>query len=308
MSIGKVANLMAQEVKLNSSSSHSKNISETAHLVAMYRALETERPDALIQDPFARLLAGALGEALMEMLGDKQNATNALAIRTRVIDELILWLVESKRIDTVLNLGAGLDTRPYRLTLPASLHWIEVDLPAILSYKEQKLENEKPSCLLELVKLDLGDINVRNALFSRVNTEAKQVLVITEGLLVYLLPEQVASLAADLHMQSNFRWWLFELMSSFTLQQSRKYQVQKIFDQYFAAGNATLLFAPEEGSEFFRRYGWQVAQLRSAWEESRRLKREIRFAWFLKVLIRWFAKERWETFSQRDGIVLLERL
>ncbi len=274
----------------------------------MYRALETERPDALFQDPFARLLAGARGEALMEMLGDKNNATNAIAIRTRALDDLILRLVESEEIDTVLNLGAGLDTRPYRLPLPSSLRWIEVDLPAILSYKEQKLKSEKPACWLELVKLDLGDISLRNALFSRVNTEAKQVLVVTEGLLVYLSTEQVASVATDLYNMPNFRWWLCELMSSFTLQQSQKYQVQKIFDQYFAAGNATFLFAPEEGSEFFRHYGWQVAQLRSVWEESRRLKREIRFAWLLKVLIRWFAKERWETFSQRDCIVLLERV
>lgn len=274
----------------------------------MYRALETERPDALFQDPFARRLAGALGETLMEMLGDKQNATNAIAVRTCVIDELILRLVYSKGIDTVLNLGAGLDTRPYRLSLPSSLRWIEVDLPAILSYKEQKLQNEQPACLLELVHLDLSDISLRNVLFSRVKTAAKQVLVIAEGFFVYLPPEQVASLAEDLHKQLNFRWLLLEVLSSFTLQQFHKYQVKKIFDQYFAAGNATWLFAPEEGAEFFRQYGWQVNEFRSNWEELRRLKRETRLVWLLKLLVRWFAKEHWENFSQRDGIVLLQRV
>ena len=293
---------------MNISFKYSNKLSETAHLVAMYRALETERPDALFRDPFARRLAGALGEALVEMLEDKQNAINAIAVRTYLIDELILRLVNSEGIDTVLNLGSGFDTRPYRLSLPSSLRWIEVDLPAILSYKEEKLKSEQPACLLELVKLDLSDISLRNALFSRVQTAAKQVLVIAEGLLVYLPPEQVAELAIDLHNQLNFRWWLFEIMSSSTLQQSHKYQVQKKFDQYFAAGNTTWLFAPEAGAEFFRQYGWQVNEFRSNWEELHRLKRETRLVLILKLLVRWFAKKRWEALSQRDGIVLLERV
>ena len=292
---------------MNSSFSHVNNIYQTAHLVAMYRALETERSDALFRDPFARYLAGAIGEALVEMIGDKQNATNAIAIRTCIIDESILQLIELEGIDTVLNLGAGLDTRPYRLPLPALLHWIEVDLPAILSYKEEKLKNEKPACLLELVKLDLSDITLRNALFSRVNREAKQVLVITEGLLGYLPPDKVALLATDLYEQPNFRWWLFELVSSFALQQVQKYQARKIFDQYFADGNSAMLFAPEEGAEFFRHYGWRVAKLKSFWHEAHQLQREARFAWLLKLLIRWFAKQRWQSFVQQDEIVLLER-
>lgn len=52
-----------------------------------------------------------------------------------------------------------------------------------------------------------------------------------------------------------------------------------------------MLFAPEEGAEFFQQYGWKVALLRSFREESRRLKRQIRLAWLLELLIRWFAQE-----------------
>lgn len=272
----------------------------------MYRALETERPDALFQDPFARLLAGGKGELLMEVVGDKRRGTNAIAVRTCVIDELIVQLVNLEGM-AVLNLGSGLDTRPYRLSLPSSLHWIEVDLPDILSYKEEKLKSEQPTCCLELVKMNLSDITARKALFSRINTTAKQVLVITEGLLGYLLPDEVASLAANLHEQPNFRWWLFELLPPSVLHLSQRHHLHKRFDQYFANGNATMLFAPEKGAEFFRQYGWNVALLRSFWKESRRLKRQIRLAWLFEILIRWFAKERWETLNKQNGIVLLER-
>jgi O-methyltransferase involved in polyketide biosynthesis len=41
--------------------------------------------------------------------------------------------------DMVVNLAAGLDARPYRLTLPSQLQWIEVDLPDLLAYKTEQL-------------------------------------------------------------------------------------------------------------------------------------------------------------------------
>lgn len=201
----------------------------------------------------------------------------------------------------MLNLAAGLDTRPYRLSLPSSLHWIEADFPAILSYKEEKLAHERPVCSLELVKLDLTDVASRNALFSRVSTAAKQVLVITEGLLLYLTPAQVASLAIDLHAQSNFRWWLFDLMSPFGLE-----CVQMRYGKYLAAGNARMQFAPKKGTEFFHQYSWKVAESHSVWEEAHRLNREIRLAWLLRLLA-FFSRKYRESFYKMTSIVLLER-
>ena len=47
-------------------------------------------------------------------------------------------------VDAVLNLAAGLDTRPYRLELAATLRWIEADLPGINESKAQALAGEKP--------------------------------------------------------------------------------------------------------------------------------------------------------------------
>lgn len=283
------------------------NISTTAHLVAMYRALETEHPDALIHDPFARRLAGREGALSVEVLGGKQQGTTAMAIRTCAIDEMLKRLIESGCVDTVLNLGAGLDTRPYRMNLPASLHWIEVDLSKILMYKEQQLSNEQPNCLLERIKLDLTDIASRRLLFARINTSAKQVLVITEGLLPYLTEAQVASLADDLHQHSTFRWWLFELASSLILQQAQKSDRQKLFDQYFANGSSTFLFAPEQGTDFFRSYGWKVNEFRSLWQEACRLKRQSHLVRFGGLPMRWFARRTWQAITQHTGFVLLEQ-
>ena len=51
----------------------------------------------------------------------------------------------------VINLAAGLDSRPYRMQLPASLRWVEVDLPDMLNYKQVVLANESPLCVVERV-------------------------------------------------------------------------------------------------------------------------------------------------------------
>ncbi len=81
----------------------------------------------------------------------------------------------------VINLAAGLDTRPYRMELPPALKWIEIDLPGILSYKEEILAGEKPVCILERVRLDLADVTARRKVFADLGSRASKCLILTKG-------------------------------------------------------------------------------------------------------------------------------
>ena len=112
-----------------------RNISDTALWAAIYRADETARPDALFRDPLAAKLAGERGRAIREALPKRAQRAWPWVTRTVLFDRFITDAVKSG-VDLVLNLAAGLDTRPYRMALPASLQWIEVDLPDLLDYKE----------------------------------------------------------------------------------------------------------------------------------------------------------------------------
>ena len=76
---------------------------------------------------------------------------------------------------TVLCLGAGLDTRPYRLALPSALVWIEVDFPATIAYKEEHLQGEVPHCRLERSGVDLADSGARRELLARIAERAGRV-------------------------------------------------------------------------------------------------------------------------------------
>src|SRR5260221_718260 len=141
-----------------------RNISDTALWVAQYRVMETERPDAIFRDPLAKKLVGDRGEAIVKRMKVAGFAW-PMIVRTAVMDEIILRSFRDEGVDCVLNLAAGLDTRPYRLPVPKTLRWIEADLPDILAYKGEKLAGETPACRLETVAADLTDPGARRALF-----------------------------------------------------------------------------------------------------------------------------------------------
>lgn len=115
-----------------------ENVSDTAFWIAHYRAVESARPDALFRDPLAALLAGEQGKKIARTMPMSFMTEWVVAIRTHIIDDYIRTAI-AEGIDTVVNLGAGLDTRPYRMDLPEALQWIEVDYPRMIEFKERRL-------------------------------------------------------------------------------------------------------------------------------------------------------------------------
>jgi methyltransferase (TIGR00027 family) len=278
------------------------NISDTALWVAYYRAMESERPDAHFHDPYAKLLAGERGEEIVRKMPQARRNAWAMVVRTCAFDEMILNLVNQKGVDTVLNLAAGLDARPYRLQMPASLQWIEVDLAPILTYKEQKLEGKQPVCKLERVKLDLSDVPARRELFARVGASAKNTLILTEGLLVYLTRDQVVSLATDLHAQPSFRWWIVDYVSPRLLR-----MLQRTWNKELTAAGAPMQFAPKEGIDFYRALGWKEVEFHSTWEDSQRLNRKMPMSRLWELISRLSPRVKRAEFNRMAGNVLLER-
>jgi methyltransferase (TIGR00027 family) len=176
----------------------------------------------------------------------------------------------------VLNLAAGLDTRPYRMALPVSLRWVEVDLPELLDYKEEALRGETPRCALERVRLDLADVTARRALFERLGREATKALVVSEGLIVYLSADEVAALARDLAVPPSFRRWLLDLASPGLLK-----MLQRSMGKDLANAGAPLKFGPPEGPGFFEPLGWRPLSVRSILRTAVRLRR---VSWFMRLI------------------------
>jgi len=234
-----------------------RNISDTAHWVATYRALESERPDAQFSDPFARRLTGERGARITEGRTFANRHAWSFVARTVLFDRFISDAV-ANGADMVVNLAAGLDARPYRMTLPPHLQWIEVDLPDLLGYKTEQLAGETPRCLLERVALDLSNVAARRELFERLSGRAKSVMVVSEGLIVYLAPEEVVALAADLARTPTFNRWALDMVSPALMR-----RMQKTMGQDLQQAGAPFKFAPDEGPAFFERAGWKPVDVRS---------------------------------------------
>jgi O-methyltransferase involved in polyketide biosynthesis len=152
------------------------------------------------------------------------------------------------------------------------------------------------------VKIDLTDDDARQSLFQRLGAEGLRVLVVTEGLLIYLTADQVGELAADLHAVPSFNWWLFDLASPRLLK-----IMGRSWNDALKRANAPFQFAPAEGPEFFRTFGWREAQSRFAMPEARRLNREMRGMWFWRFLMRFYPQRIREEFKRMNAFVVLER-
>src|SRR2546428_13016901 len=98
---------------MSDTSGQIQHVSDTARWVALYRAMESERPDALFQDPYARKLAGERGERILASMRRGRAGGWAMIVRTAVVGERIVPTIARGGIDTGLELGAGLETRPY---------------------------------------------------------------------------------------------------------------------------------------------------------------------------------------------------
>ncbi len=244
-----------------------QHISDTARWSAVFRARETERKNPLFRDPYARRLAGERGEQIAKANPFHEKNAWSWITRTYLFDRIISEQI-SQGADLVLNLAAGLDARPYRMLLPASLKWVEVDLPDILDYKETILKDEKPACSLERIRADLANAETRRSLFSRLSDESKKALVISEGLLIYLPRNEVATFAQDLRGFPAFQRWLFDIASPPLLK-----MLQEKTHQEFGSSVSPLQFAPEEGPGFFVPYGWRVLEVHSMLKTAASLKR-----------------------------------
>lgn len=277
-----------------------RSISDTARWVAFHRATESERPDAIFRDPYARRLAGERGELIARQL--HQNYW-AITVRTYLFDNAICGLLAKEPIAMMVNLAAGLDSRPYRLELPSGLRWVEVDLPEIVDGKRELLAGETPRCQLEVITQHLGDRTQRRNLFAQLNQSAARIAVMSEGLLTYLDEDKVTALAEDLHAQDHFRYWLAEVISPRVLE-----WINRKWGQHFEAANAPMRFAPADWRGFYRDRGWEVVDFNDMARTARKVNREPGMMKFFRVLGQvfpgWGEKQNklWES-----GVALLRR-
>jgi methyltransferase (TIGR00027 family) len=240
------------------------HVSDTARWTALYRATESARPDALFRDPLAERLAGEQGRTIVANVPWTNRSGWWLVARTKIIDDAIADAL-ANGCDRVLNLAAGLDTRPYRLDLPSELRWIEADLPKLLAEKTQLLADQTPRCRLTRTAVDLADPHARDVFFNDALDGATKAFVLTEGLSMYLEAADIAALS-DAVKRPEVAWWMLDFAFPGLKKQINK-NIAGISE------NAPFKFAPENGLAFFEDLGWRAVEAESVFEAAHRFHR-----------------------------------
>jgi methyltransferase (TIGR00027 family) len=240
------------------------NVSDTARWVATYRAAESARPDALFDDPLADRLAGERGRAIVAAAPRAMRNGWWLVARTKLIDDALIGAIRDG-CDKVLNLAAGLDTRPYRLDLPPDFPWVEADLAGLLAEKEHALADQTPRCRLSRHAVDLADPGARETFLNAELAGVSRAFVLTEGLLMYLETSDVRSLSAAFQ-RPEIAWWMLDF-SGPGLHKRMNKRTRGMME------SAPFKFAPDNGLAFFEDLGWQTVEIESVFAAAHRLNR-----------------------------------
>ncbi len=217
-------------------------------------------------------MAGPSGYEIINAAPRKMRTGLGVVVRTKIIDDLIQDAL-AHGCRKVLNLAAGLDTRPYRLDLSPELVWVEADLPRLLAEKERLLADEVPTCRLQRHTVDLSDAEAMRSFLAAEVTSPANTLVITEGLVQYLDDDQVGELSSALR-EANVNWWIVDVMNA-TMQNAMEKSCGTLF------ANAPFRFVSDDPIAHFEERGWTATDVESVYMTARKANR---LPWHLKAL------------------------
>lgn len=194
-------------------------VERTAVGAGMMRALERHARQPLFDDPLAeRLLTGwpavvvanrALRSAFLRLM-DRAGPGfyGSVVCRTRVIDDACRRAL-ADGITQVVILGAGMDTRPYRMPEMHAVRVWELDLPRVQEAKKAALARAlpRPAAHVGYAPVDLAGQRVAEVLAAAGARADARTLVICEAVSMYLpgvAAEEVLAYAAGLPQGSRF--------------------------------------------------------------------------------------------------------
>ena len=180
----------------------------TAQGVAKQRLIETiaGADKRVINDPYADSFV--IGSGFIKLMGHKLNVWLSkklapgfhehLISRTKFIDELIEKSAVSG-IEQYVILGAGYDSRAYRLELPSSMKIFEVDQPEVSDNKLAKLPKELPNSEnVTYVNIDFSYQSLTTQLIDAGFDQKQSTIFTLEGVSQYITKEAVSSTIKEL--------------------------------------------------------------------------------------------------------------
>ena len=158
-----------------------KPISKTAFYCCGVRMQDAEREKPICGDTYAKAFMNEQGLQILEAFKDETRPNTSNVGRHRIIDDLLRQELITNPNLTVVIIGAGFDTRAFRLK---SGTWVELDEPQVITYKEERLHAATSDNELQRIAIDFATESLEEKLASFANRSP--VTVVIEGVLMYL--------------------------------------------------------------------------------------------------------------------------
>lgn len=185
-----------------------KPVSKTAYYCCGVRMTDAESPKPLVNDTYAKTLMGEEGLAYWEAFKNQTNPNGSNTARCFIIDSWIKEHLSNDRDTPVILIGAGLDSRAFRLK---GGNWIELDEPGVIEYKNSKLPVADCPNSLQRISIDFEKEKLTDKLQPFIT--GKPPVIIVEGVLMYLTQEQRSDLFTTLIQLFKKHTLLCDLMS-----------------------------------------------------------------------------------------------
>jgi len=144
-------------------------------------------------DEYAEAFMNDEGRAVFEAFADDTNPNTSNVARHRIVDDVLRCALAKHPNLTVVLVGAGFDSRAYRLSGGT---WIELDEPAVIAYKNERLPLASCQNALNRIPIDFATESLADKL-AKFAGRAPTVVVI-EGVFMYLEASAIEQLLATL--------------------------------------------------------------------------------------------------------------
>lgn len=169
-----------------------KPISSLAFYCCGVRMQDAQSVRPVCGDNYARLFMSDYGADIYELFREEENSNASILVRHRVIDELLQDQLQQRPDSCIITIGAGFDSRPYRLQGGT---WFELDDPHVVAWKNERLSTSDCANALQRISIDFTSEPLEHKLAAL--HPAGPVVLVIEGVFIYLSEQEILqSLAA----------------------------------------------------------------------------------------------------------------
>jgi methyltransferase (TIGR00027 family) len=155
---------------------------------------DAQQPQPICGDEYANVFMNEHGTQIYDMFKDEVHCNASMLVRHRMIDDILRRQLLVNPDLCIITIGAGLDSRPYRLDGGS---WFELDEPAVVQHKNKRLPTAKCANPLKRISINFSTDSLEDKLAALATDNP--VMIVMEGVIIYLSEDEIKETITTFH-------------------------------------------------------------------------------------------------------------